>query len=126
MKILHFEDNVYKHVDVEKAIEMAGRHEVVWVRNVEDGMNAIRQANAEGKPFHLIITDMHFPLSAGGEDCFSAGEKVIEELQRRNWNIPVIVCSTRNLRLPYAYGSVWYSSLSDWDFELADLIRSLE
>lgn len=125
MRILNFEDNVYKHMDVKKAISMAGNHQVDWVGNVEDGMIQIREAALEKKPYDLIVTDMHFPLSAGGEDSFAAGEAVIEELQKRRLCIPVIVCSSMNMNIPGAYGSVWYSTISDWDMELAQMIRDL-
>lgn len=126
MRILHFEDDVFKKADIEKAIAAAGQHEVVWVRNVEDGLQRVREANGAHTPFDLIITDMHFPLSAGGEDCVRAGEVVMEELEKRGVDIPVIVCSSMNIRPARAYGSVWYSSISDWDMELQDMLQSLQ
>lgn len=126
MKILHFEDNAFKHVDVKKAVEMAGRHELVWVQNLEDGFAEIRRAMTAGHPFDLIITDMHFPLNSAGEDSFRAGQAVIDGLLERGLKIPVIVCSSMNIRLAGAYGAVWYSNLSDWDMELAELIRGMK
>lgn len=126
MKILHFEDDVYKHYDIAKAVEAAGSHEVIWVRNVEDGFARIREAEREGNPFQVIITDMHFPLSDGGEDSIRAGEEVLDGLEKRGLTIPVIICSSMNIRPSRAYGSVWYSKISDWDEELAAMIRELQ
>lgn len=126
MRILHFEDDVYKHADVVKAVNAAGPQEVVWVTNMEDGFVKLQEARQAGNPFQVIITDMHFPLSEGGQDSIRAGEAVMDGLERRGLDIPVIVCSSLNIRSARAYGTVWYSSISDWDMELAELIRKLQ
>lgn len=125
MKILNFEDNVYKHLDIKKAIEMAGRHEMAWVGSVEEGMAELGKAGREGHPYDLIITDMHFPVYIGGESDLRAGYRVLEEVQKRGLSIPVIVCSSMNIRPAGCCGSVWYSPISDWDMELVQLIQNM-
>ncbi len=126
MRILHFEDEACKHADVKKAVNAAGPQEVVWAMNMEEGFAKLQEAQQEGKPFQVIITDMCFPLFEGGQESIRAGEEVMDGLEKRGLDIPVIVCSSLNIRSPRAYGSVWYSLISDWDMELAEMIRKLQ
>ncbi len=126
MKILYFEDDVFKHADVVKAVNAAGPQEVVWVKNMEDGFGKLQEAQQEGKPFQLIITDMCFPLFEGGPESIRAGQEVMDGLEKRGLDIPVIICSSLNIRSARAYGSVWHSDISDWDLELAEMIRKLQ
>lgn len=126
MRILYFEDDVFKHADVEKAVNAAGPQEMVWVKNMEDGFVKLQEAQQEGKPFQLIITDMCFPLFKGGQESIRAGEEVMDGLEKRGLDIPVIICSSLNIQSARAYGSVWHSDISDWDLELAEMIRKLQ
>ena len=56
---------------------------------------------------------------------WEAGEYFLKALAEKNINLPVIICSTRNYRIPGAYGSVWFSDLSDWEMDLRSLINRL-
>ena len=75
--------------------------------------------------FDLAISDMHYPIRRGEIADWEAGEYFLKALAERNINLPVIICSTRNYRIPGAYGSVWFSDLSDWEMDLRNLINGL-
>ena len=125
MKIIHLEDSVDKHMEVCRELQKMGITGVEWAANVGEGLEKIEAAIQKGAPFDLAISDMHYPLRRGGIADWEAGEYFLKALAERNINLPVIICSTRNYRIPGAYGSVWFSDLSDWEMDLRSLINGL-
>ena len=66
MKVLNFEDSVYKANAIQKILgNRCGVASVEQVSNVEDGLKMLKDAENAGEPFNLIITDMHFPMRSG-------------------------------------------------------------
>ena len=127
MKVLNFEDSVYKANAIRKILgNRCGVASVEQVSNVEDGLKMLKDAENSGEPFHLIITDMHFPMRSGAISDTEAGEKLVQILQERGNQTNIIVCSSRNMKLPGVYGCIWYSEISDWEEELCDLVREME
>ena len=126
MKVINIEDNVFKHSAICKVLKQCGINEIEWSRNLADALNTIDKAYSMSEPFDLIITDMHYPLSPLGRDDWDAGEKLISEMEKRGAADRVIICSSRNLRYPEIYGSLWYSELSDWEFGLKRLVEKLQ
>ena len=60
MKVLNFEDSVYKANAIRKILgNRCGVASVEQVSNVEDGLKMLKDAENAGEPFNLIITDMH-------------------------------------------------------------------
>ena len=89
MKVLNFEDSVYKANAIRKILgNRCSVASVEQVSNVEDGL------------------------------------KMLKEEQGNQTKI--IVCSSRNMKLPGVYGCIWYSEISDWEEELCDLVREME
>ncbi len=62
MKILHLEDNVEKHMNINSVLESIRETDVAWVTCVHAGMEKISEAENTGKPFDLVISDMHYPV----------------------------------------------------------------
>lgn len=63
MRILNFEDDVYKANDIKKVLnDRCGVTDVTQVDNVEEGLELLIQEKKAGNPFDLIITDMHYPM----------------------------------------------------------------
>lgn len=125
MRIIHLEDSVDKHMEVCRELRKMGIASVEWATNVGEGLEKIETAIQNSAPFDLAISDMHYPIRRGEVADWEAGEYFLKALTERNINIPVIICSTRNYRIPGAYGSVWFSNLSDWEMDLRDLINGL-
>ena len=116
MKVLNFEDSVYKANAIRKILgNRCSVASVEQVSNVEDGLKMLKDAENAGEPFNLIITDMHFPMRSGAISDTDAGNQT-----------KIIVCSSRNMKLPGVYGCIWYSEISDWEEELCDLVREME
>ena len=115
MKVLNFEDSVYKANAIRKILgNRCGVASVEQVSNVEDGLKMLKDAENAGEPFNLIITDMHFPMRSGAISDTEAGEKLVQILQ------------AQGNQLPGVYGCIWYSEISDWEEELCDLVREME
>ena len=125
MKIIHLEDSVDKHMEVCRELQKIGITSVEWVTNANEGLEKIETAIQNGAPFDLVISDMHYPTRRGEVADWEAGEYFLKALAERNINLPVIICSTRNYRIPGAYDSVWFSDLSDWEMDLRNLINRL-
>lgn len=123
MKVLNFEDSVFKHSSIAKVLKSIGIVDITWVKNIEDGLDEIEDAM---EPFDLIISDMHYPVTSRGESDFSAGEKLIDILREKNIDIPVIICSSMRIYIPGMYGTVWYDERSEWREELKKLITELQ
>ena len=121
-KVLNIEDLATKHVAVRRALERCG---VVYIDHAEtavDGLDMIEAAIAEGKPYDVIVSDMYFPMSKGGMEV-QAGMYVIEELQARGINVPVIVCSSARMVIPEIVGCIHYSARNDLDEDMRELIE---
>lgn len=126
-KVLNLEDLPSKHVAVRRALERCGVICVDHAETAVDGLDLIEAAIAEGKPYDLIVSDMYFPMTKGGMEV-QAGMYVIEELQARGINVPVIVCSSARMVIPEIVGCIHYSPRNDLDAdmrELLDVVRNM-
>lgn len=121
-KVLNFEDLPSKHVAVRRALERCGVPNIDHADNAVEGLDMIEAAIAEGKPYDLIVSDMYFPVSKGGMEV-QAGMYVIEELQARGIDVPVIVCSSARMVIPEIVGCIHYSSRNDLDADMRELIE---
>ena len=74
----------------------------------------------------LIVTDMQYPLGEGEAVAEEAGLKLIERMEKEKIEIPVIVCSSLNYRIPNILGSIWYNKLNDLDFSFKEVLGKLE
>ena len=75
-KIINIEDFVGKHWDINCALDWNRYPEADLATNAETGIAMIEKAIAEGEPYDLLITDMHF--SVNGVDDTKAGFYVID------------------------------------------------
>ncbi len=124
MKILNVEDDVYKQVDISKAVKRCTNAQIDWVRNLEDAFDRLDKSMKTPEPYDLVITDMWYPEYKGGEDSKS-GEILMERIRENGWKIPVILISSVNYKYPEIYGSIYYSKEGDWDKELEKKIKEL-
>ena len=123
-KVLNIEDLPTKHVAVRRALERCGVPYIDHADNAVDGLDMIETAIAEGKPYDVIVSDMYFPISKGGMEA-QAGTYVIEELQARGIDVPVIVCSSARMVIPEIVGCIHYSARNDLDADMRELIEQV-
>lgn len=120
MRILHFEDNAEKYMAIQSVLKSMGIHDVVWEESVEAGLKQL-----ENNTFDVVISDMHFPIHPNGPADWEAGAMVIEELQKRNIDISVIIISSMCLQIPQAYKCIWCVDSRDWETELRNCLKTL-
>lgn len=125
LNVLVVDDNVFKAVEIKKALKFNGIRNIVHVRNQEAVWGEIDKSKENGKSVDLIVTDMHYPLEQGLEADHDAGFILIERMKERGIKIPVIICSTRNFHSPDALGTVWYNELRDIEFDFKELLQKL-
>lgn len=120
LRVLVVDDDIYKLRDIKKALEYNGVKEIVCFKNQEEVWQELQ--NADKLP-HLIITDMQYPLAPFEDINREAGRILIEELVNKNITIPVIVCSSVNVRVEQAIGSVWYNKLRDLEYDILEQLQ---
>jgi len=124
-KVLNIEDLPTKHVAVRRALERCGVPYVEHAETAVDGLDMIEAAIAEGRPYDMIVSDMYFPISKGGSEV-QAGMYVIEELQARGIDVPVIVCSSARMVIPEIVGCIHYNPYrNDLDADMRELIEQI-
>ena len=122
LKVLVVDDNVFKTMDIKRALEYNGVEKITLVDNQADVWELIENHI----PIDLIVTDMHYPLAKGMLADHSAGFILIEKMKEHGINIPVIICSSRNFISPDAFGTVWYSRQRDIRLEFRSLLARLK
>ena len=70
LRIIQLEDSVMKHSAISRVIKNVVPAEIDWVTDMYSGIKKIDEAYRSGIPYDLAITDMHYPLSPGGESFF--------------------------------------------------------
>ena len=123
IKAVIVDDDVFKGIDIQKALEFNGIQNIMTVRDQEKLWEQIY--DSEDK-IDLIVTDMQYPLKAEGAIDEEAGFKLMERMEKEKIDIPVIVCSSLNYRIPDILGSVWYSKLSDLNSNFKEVLDKLE
>ena len=122
-KVLNIEDTMSKHIDVLRALERCGVKTVAHATNAEEALDMIEKAIAGGMPYHAIVSDMYFPISPGGMER-QAGMYVIEELEARGIDVPVIVCSSARMVIPEIVGCIHYNPYrNDLDADMREMIE---
>lgn len=77
MKVLNFEDSVYKANAIRKILgNRCGVASVEQVSNVEDGLKMLKDAENAGEPFNLIITEYAFSNEVRSYQRYRSGRKV--------------------------------------------------
>ena len=123
IKAVIVDDDVFKGIDIQKALEFNGIQNIMTVRDQEKLWEQIY--DSEDK-IDLIVTDMQYPLKAEGAIDEEAGFKLMERMEKEKIDIPVIVCSSLNYKIPDILGSVWYSKLSDLNSNFKEVLDKLE
>lgn len=123
IKAVIVDDDVFKGMDIRKALEHNGVRNIVTVRNQEKLWEQIYQGEEK---IDLIVTDMQYPLETGGAVDEEAGFKLIGRMEKEGIDIPTIVCSSLNYSIPNILGSVWYNELNDLDSNFEEVLGRLE
>lgn len=122
-KVLNIEDTMSKHVDVVRALNRCGVPNVVHATTAVEALDMIEKAIEGGMPYDAIVSDMYFPISPGGMET-QAGMYVIEELEARGIDVPVIVCSSARMVIPDIVGCIHYSPYrNDLDADMREMIE---
>ncbi len=123
-RILNIEDSMGKHWDVNRALSWNGCPEAEHAMDAQTGLDMIERAVESGRPYDLLVLDMYFPISPGGCERLS-GTYVMEELERRGIDLPIIVCSSARCSIPEILGCVHYNRNNDLNFDLKEFIDKL-
>ena len=122
-RVLNIEDLMSKHIDVLRALNRCGVEQVDHATTAVEALDMIEAAIATGKPYHAIVSDMYFPISPGGMET-QAGMYVIDELEAREIEVPVIVCSSARMVIPEIIGCIHYSPYrNDLDADMREMIE---
>ena len=73
---------------------------------------------------NTMIFDMYYPNEPGGREEQS-GDVLIDRVIKNKITIPVILCSSVNLKYPEIYGCVYYSRERNCEADMQKLVNSL-
>ena len=124
-RVLVVDDEVIKYMAIKKALEFNGIREIQIVGNQEAVWEEIEKAEQRDEKFDLIVTDMHYPLREREEPNPDAGFILLDEMEKRGYQIPVIICSSLNFREPRALGCVWYRENESLEFAFMDVLQRI-
>lgn len=123
MRVVIFEDNEIKYIDVKDVLNSMGITEVTWVTNVADGISYINDCLENEKVVDFIITDMNFPLCYGVKPETFAGNWLGGYFRHNKIKIPIIICSTMSIDCDDVYGCIQYGPDTDlWKEELRRML----
>ena len=125
-KILIADDNIIKYFAIKRVLEVNGICDIVYVRNQEAVWEEIKKSEGLGKPIDLIISDVNYPLSKGGEANPEAGFILLKEMKKRKPEIPVLLCSSQKYNTVEAFGCVWYHKEGNWESDLKEILQKIE
>ena len=128
MKILHLEDSVSKYSEIRSVLLSCGikAEDIVWVKNLVDGIFELEQAKEKGEHFDLAITDMYYPVEPGGFEERDTGEKFVKFVKKERFKFPVIICSSVKIADKSVYGCIHFSTANNWEMELRGLVEELK
>lgn len=128
MKVLHLEDSVSKHSEIRSVLLSCGikADDIVWVTNLMDGIDKVKEAEENGEHFDLAITDMYYPVEPGGYEERDTGDKFVKFVKKERLKLPIIICSSVNIKDGSVFGCVWFSALANWEMELRGMIEELK
>lgn len=119
------DDESLKAIAIKRALESNGVANIKIVGNQEQLWEEIYKSREDGNPVDLIVSDMQYPLTRGGDPDEECGFKLIERLKEEGIKIPVIICSSINYRVPEALGCVWYNKLNDVKMAFREVLGRL-
>lgn len=122
-KVLCIEDSASKYMDINIYLNRRSISIVDWATNAKDALEDIENAINSGSPYDLLISDMHFDFY--GKDDREAGEKTLNLIWEKGWEIPVIFCSSQDWTIPRALGNIFYNPDKDWESEADELFDQL-
>lgn len=124
-RVLNIEDTVFKHISIKRSLNKAGVRFVDNATTGDKGFEMIEASIADGKPYDLIITDMHFPIY--GQESPEAGMEVIRELKKRGIEIPIAVCSSVRYNIPEAVECIFYNEKSrNLDDDIREMLEKIK
>ena len=128
MRILNLEDSVSKHFEIRAVLLSCGikAEDIVWVTNLMDGIDIIKELAENGEYFDLAITDMYYPVEPGGYEEKDTGDKFVRFVKKERLKLPIIICSSVNIEDGSVYGCIWYSALGNWEMELRGMVEELK
>lgn len=94
LKVLVIEDSGTKYRDIETTLEHLGVTDISHEISRNAGLRNLLRSYNENHPYDLLILDMQFPIFNDSQPIPDAGISVLTEIERKGWEIPVIVCSS--------------------------------
>ena len=122
-RILYVEDSNEKYMAVSMSMKSMGFKAPVRKTNLSEAIDEIVGAKESGEAFDVVITDMNYPLAPGEPENEGSGEILIDRLQEKGIDVPVIVISSFNYNVEKAFRSIWFVKSRNWEDDLERAIQ---
>ena len=97
MKVLIIDDTKTKTETIVNYLNKLNITDVTTRNCRNDGLRGLMEQAKTGREYDLLILDMMFPIVRNSRIIPDAGIRVLEEIERRKWKIPVIMCSSEKI-----------------------------
>ena len=121
-KVLIVEDDELKYETMKKAVTNNGIADIIHKETAVDALRYMTDENNTKPDF--IILDMQFPMHEGNGPDKRCGLFVLEELERLEYKIPVIMCSFGCYEIPSNITNVIGYILFDYCRDFTDTIAA--
>lgn len=66
---------------------------------------------------------MHFDYY--GQDDREAGQKTLKQIREMGCDVPVVVCSSQNWKIPETAGTIFYNPRRNWEREADEVLKKV-
>lgn len=133
MKVLIIDDSGMKRHDIINTLEGFGITDITEKEARNEGLRELLKSYESDNPYDLLILDMQFPVFPDGMPKPNMGIDVLHEIERKGWDIPVVMCSSDSTDLKDTFENVIADVQYDpmvsltYKFEkIIDMLKSLK
>lgn len=127
LKTLIIEDNQYKLQEIKNSLKFLGITDITHRAALNPGLFELRNSYRKNQPYDLLVLDMQFPIYEHEIPRPNAGIFVLDEIERCNRSLPVIICSSEEQNLTNyenIIGEVIYNSFVSLQYPFQEILET--
>lgn len=127
IKTLIIEDNPCKFQEIKNTLNFLGITNITHRAALNPGLFELRNSYRKNQPYDLLVLDMQFPIYEHEIPRPNAGIFVLDEIERCNRSLPVIICSSEEQNFTdyeNVIGEVVYDSFVSLRYPFQEILET--